>query len=206
MLSRVGFFATPWTVLAKLLCQGDSPGKNTRVGCHLLLQGIFPTQGSNPRLLCPLHCWRILYLLCHRGSPINGVGESLKESEKRKLEKPRKVRKNASSRAPRWGESGAPRPAARALGLSPGCSLLWRPTSPLRLLLFICKVGIMLIPSAYRTVTGDRIRRLQGASTWCPLSDKAAGKRGPAMLWPLRLEPRLEISDSRTEPFSESSR
>ena len=30
---------------------GDSPGKNTGVGCHTLLQGIFPTQGSNPRLL-----------------------------------------------------------------------------------------------------------------------------------------------------------
>ena len=32
---------------------GDSPGKNTRVGCHALLQGIFPTQGSNPGFL---HC------------------------------------------------------------------------------------------------------------------------------------------------------
>ena len=30
---------------------GDSPGKNTGVGCHALLQGIFPNQGSNPRLL-----------------------------------------------------------------------------------------------------------------------------------------------------------
>ena len=30
---------------------GDSPGKNTRVGCHALLQGIFPTQESNPVLL-----------------------------------------------------------------------------------------------------------------------------------------------------------
>ena len=29
----------------------DSPGKKTGVGCHALLQGIFPTQGSNPRLL-----------------------------------------------------------------------------------------------------------------------------------------------------------
>ena len=29
----------------------DSPGKNTAVGCHALLQGIFPTQGSNPGLL-----------------------------------------------------------------------------------------------------------------------------------------------------------
>ena len=30
------------------LVHGDSPDKNTRVGCHVLLQGIFPTQGSNP--------------------------------------------------------------------------------------------------------------------------------------------------------------
>ena len=40
----------------KLLCSRDSPGKNTGVGCHaLLLQGIFPTQGSNLLLLCLLH-------------------------------------------------------------------------------------------------------------------------------------------------------
>ena len=39
---------------------GDSPGKNTGVGCHFFLQGIFPTQGSNPGLL---HCRQILYLL-----------------------------------------------------------------------------------------------------------------------------------------------
>ena len=34
---------------------GDSPGKNTGVGCHALLQGIFPTQGSNSCLLRLLH-------------------------------------------------------------------------------------------------------------------------------------------------------
>ena len=34
-----------------LLCPWDFPGKNTRVGCHFLLQGIFPTQGLNPHLL-----------------------------------------------------------------------------------------------------------------------------------------------------------
>ena len=44
---------------------GDSPGKNTEVGCHALLQGIFPTQGSNPGLL---HCRQILYQLSHQGS------------------------------------------------------------------------------------------------------------------------------------------
>ena len=45
---------------------GDSPGKNTGVGCHALLQGIFPTQGSNPGLL---HYRWILYCLSHQGSP-----------------------------------------------------------------------------------------------------------------------------------------
>ena len=44
---------------------GDSPGKNTGVGCHALLQGIFPTQGSNPGLQ---HCRQILYHLSHQGS------------------------------------------------------------------------------------------------------------------------------------------
>ena len=32
---------------------GDSSGKNTEVGCHILLQGIFPTQGLNPGLMSP---------------------------------------------------------------------------------------------------------------------------------------------------------
>ena len=45
---------------------GDSPGKNTGVGCYTLLQGIFPTQGSNPGLP---HCRRILYHLSHQRSP-----------------------------------------------------------------------------------------------------------------------------------------
>ena len=34
---------------------GDSPGKNTEVGCHFFFQGIFPTQGSNPHHLHFLH-------------------------------------------------------------------------------------------------------------------------------------------------------
>ena len=39
------WFLYPW----------DFPGKNTEVGCHFLLQRIFPTQRSNPHLLCLLH-------------------------------------------------------------------------------------------------------------------------------------------------------
>ena len=44
---------------------GDSPGKNTGVDCHALLQGLFPTQGWNPS---PLHFRQILYHLSHQGS------------------------------------------------------------------------------------------------------------------------------------------
>ena len=43
-----------------------SPGQNTAVGSLSLLQGIFPTQGSNPGLP---HCRWILYQLSHKGSP-----------------------------------------------------------------------------------------------------------------------------------------
>ena len=37
------------------------PGKNTKVGCHALFQGVFPTQGSNLHLLCLLH-WPVGFL------------------------------------------------------------------------------------------------------------------------------------------------
>ena len=37
-----------------LLCPWNSPGKMTGVGCHSLLQGIFPTQGWNPSLMSPV--------------------------------------------------------------------------------------------------------------------------------------------------------
>ena len=60
---------------ARLLCPWDFPGKNTGVGCHFLLQGIylpnpgsnFSTQGSNPHLLCLLY-WQVDSLpLCQLG-------------------------------------------------------------------------------------------------------------------------------------------
>ena len=55
VLSCVWFFATPW-----LLHPWDFPGKNTGMDCHFLLQGIFPTQGSNLGLP---HCRQTLYSL-----------------------------------------------------------------------------------------------------------------------------------------------
>ena len=51
---------------ARILCPWNSPDQNTGEGCHFLLQGTFPTQGSNPGLL---HCRWILYQLSHKGSP-----------------------------------------------------------------------------------------------------------------------------------------
>ena len=50
-------------------CSWNSPGKNTRVGCHLLLQQKFLIQGSNPCLRWLLHCRHILQPLSHQGSP-----------------------------------------------------------------------------------------------------------------------------------------
>ena len=54
---------TPRTVPARLLCPWDFPSKNTGVGCHFPLQGIFPTQRLNPGLL---HCRQILYQLSYQ--------------------------------------------------------------------------------------------------------------------------------------------
>ena len=50
----------------RLLRPRDFLGKSTGVGCHFLLQGFFPTQGSNPGLP---HCRQMLYRLSHQGSP-----------------------------------------------------------------------------------------------------------------------------------------
>ena len=70
-LSHVQFFTTPWTVPARLLHPWDSPGKNSGVSCHSLLQGIFLTQGLNPGLC--LHCRQILYHLAPKEAQIHHV-------------------------------------------------------------------------------------------------------------------------------------
>ena len=57
---------------ARFLHPWDFPGKNTGVGCHFLLQEIFPTQESNPGLC--LLCWQMYsLLLSHLGSPYHWV-------------------------------------------------------------------------------------------------------------------------------------
>ena len=65
LLSYVLLSLTAWTVApTSLLCPWNSPGKNTGVGIHSFLQGIFLTQGSNPGFL---HCRQIFYCLSHQG-------------------------------------------------------------------------------------------------------------------------------------------
>ena len=56
---------------------GDSPGKNTGVGCHALLQGIFPVQGWNPGLP---HCRQIPSLTEPPGKPNQGFGSGRAET------------------------------------------------------------------------------------------------------------------------------
>ena len=65
---------------ATLFCPWSFPGKNTGMGCHSLLQGIFLTQGSNPGLL---HCKQILYHLCHQGGTpsLSEMGHTIKNQE-----------------------------------------------------------------------------------------------------------------------------
>ena len=53
--SHVQLFVTLWTVARQAPVSIDSPGKNTGVGYRALLQGIFPTQGLDLRVLCVLH-------------------------------------------------------------------------------------------------------------------------------------------------------
>ena len=64
-LNHVRLFVTPWLEPARFLRPWESPGRNTGVGCHFLLQGIFVPQGSSLGLL---HCRWILHCLSHQGS------------------------------------------------------------------------------------------------------------------------------------------
>ena len=63
VLSHVWLFVTPWTATC-WAPQSMGILQNTGVGCHALLQGIFPTQGLNPSLL---YCRQNLYQLSNQG-------------------------------------------------------------------------------------------------------------------------------------------
>ena len=91
----------------RLLSPWNSSGKNTGVGCHFLLQGIFLTQGSNLRLLCLLH-WQLGSLPLapptqskserHRGSTSSRAIHLLRS----KLPVPRGMQAEATMLPPSW--------------------------------------------------------------------------------------------------------
>ena len=60
---------TPWTVACQAPRPWDFPAKNTAVGYHFILQGIFLTQGLHPHLLCLLHWQADSSSLHHLGNP-----------------------------------------------------------------------------------------------------------------------------------------
>ena len=68
----------------RFLCPQDFSGMNTEVGSQSLLQGIFPTQGSNQGLL---HCRKILYHLSHQGTDCGSDNEVLIAKFRHKMKK-----------------------------------------------------------------------------------------------------------------------
>ena len=75
MLNPVQLFVTSWTVSH---CPWSFSGKNTGVGCHFLLQGIFPTKELNPHLLRLLHRQEDSLPLRPLGSPFKVINIGLK--------------------------------------------------------------------------------------------------------------------------------
>ena len=78
LVSCVRHFVTPRIVACQVLCPWNFPGKNTGVGSHSLLQGIFPTKGLKPGLL---HCRWILYHLSHQGNPAYLEGSRQRQAD-----------------------------------------------------------------------------------------------------------------------------
>ena len=62
----------------RLLCPWDSPGKDNGVSCHALLQGIFPTQGSNLNRLCLLHWQAGFFTISATWEALYYMGEDIK--------------------------------------------------------------------------------------------------------------------------------
>ncbi|XDA72876.1 hypothetical protein R6Z07F_003154 [Ovis aries] len=83
-LSRVQLFATPWTVARQAPLSMEFPGKNTGVGCHFLLQGIFLIQESNLCLQRLLHWQAGSLWLMALGSPCAVVGPTKQKTHNSK--------------------------------------------------------------------------------------------------------------------------
>ena len=117
-----------------LLCPGssvlgDSPGQSTRVGCHVLLQGIFPTQESNPGLL---HCRQVLYHLNHQGGPYSRWLDANWQRELPREDVKKPVRHNQPSQA--WRAFSGSKHSINSKSQSSGLSSFLCTQSPLPVL------------------------------------------------------------------------
>ena len=67
----------------RFLCPSNFPGKNTAVGCHFLLQGIFPTQGLN-----------LISKLCAKKTAVtkSGINQAIDTSRNRAIKQNRESR------------------------------------------------------------------------------------------------------------------
>ena len=77
-LSGVRFSVAPWTLARQTPLSVEFSSRNTGVGCHFLLEGIFLTQGSNPYLLCFLHWQSDSLPIAPLGKPPGNVQGGLK--------------------------------------------------------------------------------------------------------------------------------
>ena len=82
---------------ARLFCPQDFPGRNTGVGCHFLLRGIFLTQRSNPHFFHLLH-WQLAFLpLSHLGNPQDTAVGNLNWCVENSMEVPKKTKNRATT-------------------------------------------------------------------------------------------------------------
>ena len=124
---------------ARLPCPWDSLGKNTGVGCHALIQGIFPIQGSNPHLFCLLH-WQTGSL--PRVPPGESINDEMTlyilslrqrlQSEERKVDTSSQTQQNTTQQGPLAvippGAHSPALPALHSLG-GPAQAPAWPPSA-----------------------------------------------------------------------------
>ena len=133
------FFSIPWTVAHQASLSMDFPGKNTGVGNHFLLQGLFPTQGSNPGLLC---CRQIPYHLSHKGSPrCPYKRQKRRQREKRRLQEDVGRDQSDAARGSPWGSR-----VQTQEPLEPAEASRGRRDSPPR----ACRMSVPFVPYKWR--------------------------------------------------------
>ena len=97
----------PHGLESRLLCPWNFPGKNTGVGCHFLLQGIFLIQGLKLSLLCLLRWQADSLPLHHVGSPVVIRSKNLVRSPTEKCGRTSLVARGLRLRLPVQGTDGS---------------------------------------------------------------------------------------------------